>query len=946
MTTVAPSFRPDSKRKVLLVGWDAADWKMVAPLIDAGKMPNLEKLIERGVMGNLATLYPVLSPMLWTSISTGKRAWKHGIHGFSEPDPDTGGVRPITNLGRRCKSIWNILNQCGLQSNVIGWWPSFPAEPINGIMVADQFKSPNKDLDTPWPMRRGMVHPPELSEHVANYRIHPYEIEGEQLLPFVPGAADIDQQQDKRLISVAKCVAECSSVHAVATAAMQLEPWDFMAVYYDAIDHFSHSFMKYHPPRLDWIPEADFELYKDVMNGAYQYHDMMLGTLLELAGEETTVILMSDHGFHSDHLRPKLLPNEPAGPADEHRHFGMLVAAGPGIKKDELVFGASLLDIAPTILTLFDLPVGRDMDGGPIRGAFEEPPAIEYIDSWEEIPGNDGQHPPDLQLDPVENQQALQQLVDLGYIEKLDEDQEVAVKETVRELRYNLARAYQGAGRNAESLQILEQLWELYPEEHRFGVHIFRNALKLRRVQRAREVLEQIRENKHTSAQTAIKELAQFQHQLEADEKDPNDLEEDQRHEFRKLQRRAATNIHTFHFLEGQLLLAEGKPRKALEQLNKADQVQVHNRPDLLRTKGDVLLTMRRWKAAESEFRAVHDIDPGNAAACLGLTQSLLPQRRYEEALAAAQASVGIMYHQPLAHFFVGVALSQLQRFDEATKAMETAVQQNPAFPQAHRRLARLHTGLGSFDKAAHHRKLEEQARQRQQDFYAGKSSDEREGDNVIPSDAATLGELGVTNVPGEPLDDETVVIVSGLPRSGTSMMMQMLDAGGLRVFADEHRPADESNPKGYFEHQDAGRLGVDNAWMSDAGGTAVKIVAQLLPRLPQHYKYRIIFMERPLSEVVASQSKLLHRLDKKGGDLTDAQLARMFQQQIVGVRNVLQRYSDSVSVLSVDYNDALSNPQQTVAKVNSFLGSGLNVASMIASIDPGLRNEGTQTQA
>ena len=88
-------------KKVLLVGWDdAADWKVITPLMDAGKMPNLQKFADGGVIGNLSTLYPVLSPMLWTSIATGKRANKHGIHGFAEPDPDTGNVRPVTSLGR------------------------------------------------------------------------------------------------------------------------------------------------------------------------------------------------------------------------------------------------------------------------------------------------------------------------------------------------------------------------------------------------------------------------------------------------------------------------------------------------------------------------------------------------------------------------------------------------------------------------------------------------------------------------------------------------------------------------------------------------------------------------------------------------------------------------------------------------------------------------------
>ena len=92
---------PQRPKKVLLIGWDAADWKVAAPMMDAGEMPNLAKLVSGGVMGNMSTLFPVLSPMLWTSIATCKLAHKHGIHGFSEPYPQSGGVRPITNLSRK-----------------------------------------------------------------------------------------------------------------------------------------------------------------------------------------------------------------------------------------------------------------------------------------------------------------------------------------------------------------------------------------------------------------------------------------------------------------------------------------------------------------------------------------------------------------------------------------------------------------------------------------------------------------------------------------------------------------------------------------------------------------------------------------------------------------------------------------------------------------------------
>jgi len=141
------------------------------------------------------------------------------------------------------------------------------------------------------------------------------------ILPWIPRAAEIDQEKDKGLMSFSKILSENCSIHNAATWILKNEPWDFMAVYYNGIDHFCHGFMHYHPPRMEGIPEDRYEIYKEVVNGAYRFHDMMLETLLELAGPDATVLLVSDHGFHSDHLRPRGIPAEPAGPAIQHRPY-------------------------------------------------------------------------------------------------------------------------------------------------------------------------------------------------------------------------------------------------------------------------------------------------------------------------------------------------------------------------------------------------------------------------------------------------------------------------------------------------------------------------------------------------------------------------------------------------------------------------------------------------
>ncbi len=195
-------------KKILLIGWDAADWKIINPLLDAGKMPALEKIVNNGVIGNIATLDPPLSPILWTSIATGKRADKHGILGFIEPNPIEGGIRPVNVTSRKCRALWNILNSKGKKCNVVGWWPSHPAEPINGAMISNFFQKINADNEKLWFLPKGTIHPKELIKEIDKLRVHPKELTQAHILPFVPEAAKIDQEKDKHLSALAKIIAE------------------------------------------------------------------------------------------------------------------------------------------------------------------------------------------------------------------------------------------------------------------------------------------------------------------------------------------------------------------------------------------------------------------------------------------------------------------------------------------------------------------------------------------------------------------------------------------------------------------------------------------------------------------------------------------------------------------------------------------------------------------
>ena len=228
------------------------------------------------------------------------------------------------------------------------------------------------------------------------------------------------------------------SVHAVATELLEKEAWDFGAVYFECIDQVGHAFMPFHPPRLPEISESDFEFYKDVMTGIYRFHDLMLGRLVELAGPEAHVMIVSDHGFQSGALRPR----SPVEPAQWHRPQGIFVLHGPGIRADERLEGATLLDIAPTVLTLLGLPVGNDMEGKVLVSAFIEPPEIARIPSWETVAGNDGRLPVALEeQDPAAAQAVLQQLIALGYVQAPPEDAKRAVAIAEAEASFNRAAA-------------------------------------------------------------------------------------------------------------------------------------------------------------------------------------------------------------------------------------------------------------------------------------------------------------------------------------------------------------------------------------------------------------------------------------------------------------------------------------------------------------------------
>ncbi len=185
----------------------------------------------------------------------------------------------------------------------------------------------------------------------------------------------------------------------------------------------------------------------------------------------------------------------------------------------------------------------------------------------------------------------------------------------------------------------------------------------------------------------------------------------------------------------------------------------------------------------------------------------------------------------------------------------------------------------------------------------------------------------------GDPL-----IIVSGLPRSGTSMAMKMLDAAGLPLVIDNIREADTDNPKGYYEFERVKDLdkGQDNSWIRDHRGKGIKIISFLLPHLPPGNNYKIVFMGRNIDEILASQNKMLVRRGEPTDTTADENMKKLYSDHLIKVKSML-RYRDEMDSIVIQYNDVLNDPRPQAERMNEFLGGRYDVERMLSVIDTSL---------
>lgn len=907
--------------KLLLIGLDAADWDLLSEKVASGKLPHLSRLMQRGTSGPLRSLRPLFSPALWATIATGKRPYQHGITDFVLPTPSGKGLRTYNSSSRSSPAIWEMLSFSHRSSHVVGWWNTAPAEKIQGIMVDETFRIASFSCDQPWPVRPSSVSPSSLAEELASCRVHPQQLSMSLLQRLIPKLYEIDPTVDWRLSAIAKILAEDLTTLQTTLHVMQEHPWDFTSLYLIGLDSFSHQGTSFRHPVTAHANEQGIEHYGELIDLAYDLYDDWIGELVAAAGPETTIMLVSDHGFYHDYRKPPSLGVHATAPCDQHAPIGTFLVAGPNIQAGATIKNATLLDICPTLLALLELPIGRDMKGHVLLDIFKKKPPLSFVHSWDQIIRRSAQeisHEPETQATEI----ALRQLVALGYLPATPQDHQQIISTAYADHLLHQALSYLEHGRIDAALLLLEQAHHSSPERTDILIelaHAYKSidaheqaslALKKFVYHRRRDAWQAYQalqtKNYHPAGTLSTLEILEWRHLAARVNLDNEGLH------FLLL---FAEWLTTHHEEQADQLctFAEKRPYDSLFVMQAAEASFFHHWHD----RGlSLLSTLAEWKKEDSSplvMMAHHEYRQGH-----------LEQ--------AYQLSQGALERHPLDHaawLIFGQTLAAQKKWKEAKKAALQALESFLLRSQAYELLASIacheesnKTLAPRYQKLATHfkKRLRKLAHPPTQTTTAFLTSSHHKN---FPQHQAELDPYYTSSQSSQ----QHPIIVTGLPRSGTSLLMQMITAGGIDPITDYHRLPDAHNPLGYFEHESIKEISNHPNLLEP--GKVAKIVIPLLWDLPRDLSCHVIFIRRPLEEVIISQ----HRMAGEVVPFKELHKAYIsLEAQTAEI--MLQR---PWHVLQLSHTQLLADPLTAATKINQFLGGYLDVEAMSAVVQPSL---------
>lgn len=380
ISSVASQTKP--ARPVIFIGLDGADWSLLDQYVQQGTMPALARLVREGTSGTIATLHPPLSPLIWTTMMTGVGPLEHRVLDFLRVNPSTHQREPITSDERAVPAIWNMATDGGKKVGALGFWATYPAEAVNGLIVSDRLFTFLYSESSPPP---GVVYPRSLESWAADaLRNAERDADYEHLKTLMPSlterefreAAAVTDPYAHPVSALRRILIETNVYAELGRDWFQREKPDLLLVYIQGTDSIGHVFAPYAPTRQPNISEADYARYSEVPQRYFERIDRMIGEYRKLA-EATGGVLMlaSDHGFTWGEGRPTELSSVAnATAARWHRENGIYLLWGNGIEPAPAPAPAhaphgTVQQVCATLLALAGLPPGRSVTGPVLRGA-------------------------------------------------------------------------------------------------------------------------------------------------------------------------------------------------------------------------------------------------------------------------------------------------------------------------------------------------------------------------------------------------------------------------------------------------------------------------------------------------------------------------------------------------------------------------------------------------
>ena len=472
--------------RVLLVGLDGADPAIIDRLIAQGRLPTIARLRREGAFGRLRSREPLLSPIIWTTIATGRKPQDHGVLDFVEITPE-GRTVPITSSQRRAPALWNIATEYGHSSGFIGWYASFPVEPVLGFEISDrigfhQVRSAHADTDATFPA--------ELAPGLTRRLGEPVNDLASVRSRFTAGAAPLSVDGEQRLAQLARMYATTDYYRRAAIWLQARYRPELLGVYFEFVDACSHLFMEDAPPRRAGVADADYDALSQTVDRCYGYQDDVLADIVGLAGEDTLIVIVSDHGFKSGDRRPDTSGRADVGQAALwHVPKGVVLLRGPSVPHGAAVNDASILDIAPTILRALGIPLSRELPGRPVSLVIDRSRATSKLATT--VAKYQSAPVPPAPVDSAEAPEKLAELHALGYISGSSEGSRRAYQGRGAPSFVNEGIALYVDGEYADALRAFGKAVELDPQNVYARVFAARIHIERRDLQVAARLLEQ-----------------------------------------------------------------------------------------------------------------------------------------------------------------------------------------------------------------------------------------------------------------------------------------------------------------------------------------------------------------------------------------------------------------------------------------------------------------------